>query len=83
MIDTADSYLPTRQVGLSRTSQALALSVARWCTVEGSRPDGARPVALMCSEPKAYVPGWLDTTRWLGRAVLASQSVFNWIDLTS
>jgi hypothetical protein len=26
-------------------AMALALSVARRCTVEGSRPDGARPIA--------------------------------------
>jgi hypothetical protein len=58
----------------------LTLSVARRCTVEGSRPDGARPIARKCSEAKASVPGWVATAQGLGRTMLTIQSVFDWVD---
>lgn len=64
-------------------AMALTLYVARRCTVEGSRPDGARPIARMCSEAKASVPGWVAAARRLGRAMLTIQSVFDWVDLRS
>lgn len=62
---------------------ALTLSVARRCTVEGSGPDGARPIARMCSEAKASVPGWVAAAGGLFHAMLTNQSVFDWIDLRS
>lgn len=83
MIDTADSQLPQREEGLSIPQQALTLSVARRCTIEESRPEGARPVARMCSEPKANVPGRVAATQQLGRVTLTNQGVFNWLDLRS
>jgi hypothetical protein len=83
VIDTADSQLPKGEEGLSRPAQALTLSVARRCTVEGSRPDGTRPIAHMCSEAKANVPGRVADTHRLWCVVLTDQSVFNWLDLRS
>jgi hypothetical protein len=65
MIDTAVTP-PLRQEKLSRSAQALALSVARRCSVEGSRPNGARPIAQMCSEPLTNVPGRFAITPRLG-----------------
>jgi hypothetical protein len=69
--------------GLYRPAKALALCVARRCTVEGSRPDGARPIARMCSEANASVPGWVAAAWGLAHAMLTIQSVFDWFDLRS
>jgi len=83
MINTANSQLPQREEGYSRPAQALTFSVARRCTVKGSRPDGARPIARKCSRADASVPGRVAAAQRLGCTTLTNQSVFNWIDLRS
>jgi hypothetical protein len=60
--------------------QALALSVARWCTVEGSNPRGARHIAYICSEPMASVPGKNGDALQLSPTPHSHQSVFHWVD---
>ena len=83
MINTADSLPPRKKESRSSTLQALALSVARRGTVEGSRPYGARPIAQKCSEPNVNVPGRLEDALRLSSTTLTYQSVFSWIDLRS
>jgi hypothetical protein len=62
------------------TIRALTLSVARWCTVEGSNPRWARHIASICSEPMANVPGKIDDVIQLSTTPRSHQSVFHWID---
>lgn len=60
--------------------QALTLSVARRCTVEGSNPDDTRLIALLCFEAKANVPGRKSDIHQLRWVPFSYQSAFNWFD---
>jgi hypothetical protein len=71
---------PRGDEGRSRPPQDLTFSVARRCTVEGSKPGGARLIARTCFEAKTYVPGRVADTRRLGCVTLTNQNVFHWID---
>jgi hypothetical protein len=63
--------------------QILTLSVARWCTVEGSTPDDTRLIVQWALSTHAGVPGWLAATLRLSGIALTNQSAFNWLDLRS